>query len=157
MFDEVYRLQELLGRLSLVHAVVGRWFGAPAHAAAPAGDARFMRQSSLASWRAMRAVAGLLHGHPNARFHPADLRRRPLMRRLYVATIDLMLLTRSMRFHWLFSQLDDLSRMAADIRAVSMSLSLSTAFARIQVDLRELLDHAEPRRQPQLAQAHDGG
>jgi hypothetical protein len=157
MFDEVYRLQEFLGRLSRVHAVVGRWFDAPARSVAPARDARFMQQSSLASWRAMRAVAGLLHAHPNARFHPADLRRRHLGLRVYAAAIDLLLFSRSLRFQWLFGQLDDLGRMAADIRAVSLSLSLSTAFERIQIDLRELLRHAEPRRQPQFSPAHDGG
>ncbi len=169
MFDEVYRLREFLGSLSLLHAVIGRWLHAPATAAGPARDARRMQQASLCAWQAMRAVAGLLHAHPSARFHPANIRRRSLILRWRAATIAMILIPRSLRYQWLLNQLERQSWTAANIRAVSLSLSLSTALARIQTDFRQIhielrelqksLRHAQPqplpRAQPRRARVHE--
>jgi hypothetical protein len=136
VFDEVYRLQALLARLSRLHAVLGRWL----RRAGP--EERLLTTASLSAWRALRGVAGLLAAQPHFSFHPPPIRRPRLVIRLQAAAIGLLRGRTSSRLNWLTAELDGLTRVVADIGAVSRAPAVLDACSRIQQQFVILADTA---------------
>ena len=133
MFDEVYRLQRLLDRESLLHEVIRRW------RKAASVESRFFAQISLASWRAMRSLVGALRSQPYPRFHPLPVHRTPMRVKLHALAVSSLRYHPTSRSRWLLTEMRALSRIAADMRAVTLSLSESTMLGRIELDLHLLL------------------
>lgn len=136
MFDEIYRLQALLARLARLHAVLGRWV----RRAGP--NERLLTTASLAAWRALRGVSGLLAAQPHDSFHPPPIRRPRLAIRLRAAAIALVRNRTARRLRWLTAELEDLRRMGADIEAVSRAPAVFEICTRMRAQFKILVDTA---------------
>jgi len=134
VFEETYRLQALLARLALLHAVLARW-DRSAHS-----EERLLAATSLSAWRGLRAVAGLLAAHPHPRFHPGPIRPHRVATRLRAAGIAIVRGRTTARLRWLTAELENLTRVVADIRAVSRAPAVSDACSRIHEQFK-LLGH----------------
>ncbi len=136
MFDEVYRLQALLARLSRLHAVLACWVRRPGP------EERLLTTASLSAWRALRGVAGLLAAQPHCSFHPPPIRRPRLRIRLRAAAVALLRDGTARRLRWLTAELDGLTRVVADIAAVSRAPAVLHTCTRIQEQFKILIDSA---------------
>ncbi len=137
MFDEVYRLQELLACLRTFHSVLARW---RRHSSA---EERLLASSSLTVWRGLRRVAGILEAHPHARFHPRPIHRPGWVIHSRAAIIAALRRRTTARLGWLAHQLESLGKIAADISAVSRSPEVISACERIHVESRLVAQAAQ--------------